>query len=84
MNLLSGTQQETVQGVENRSGRKQKQEEYDSIIAENDTIIKALTNGMDRLKDITGHDGTNHRYPHFQQIVVTLGAFLAELRMFMI
>ncbi len=46
-----------------REAKKKQKEEYDSVIAEKDAIIKALTNEVAHLKAIAGHDGTNTGVP---------------------
>ena len=46
-----------------REAKKKQKEEYDSVIAEKDAIIRALTNEVAHLKAIAGHDGTNTGIP---------------------
>lgn len=46
-----------------REAKQKQKEEYDSVIAEKDAIIKVLTNEVAHLKAIAGHDGTNTGIP---------------------
>ena len=46
-----------------REAKKKQKEEYESVIAEKDAIIRALTNEVAHLKAIAGHDGTNTGIP---------------------
>ena len=46
-----------------REAKQKLKEEYDSVIAEKDAVIKVLANEVAHLKAIAGHDGTNTGIP---------------------